>query len=188
MEHELFWSKLKPSVDDTLISDTIRSSSSGENSHRTAAMELIFEKSIQGRRERILAKLKNSEAPNVSIPEAKPPAPAPAPQPPRLLSNASTDITTRPASQDSSAPTQSTRKTKKLPRREEPPEGARKNPPPSEDIVQLVCCKCNVKQPRRGLRHGLYCNRCPELMKCGDCGTVRANEVKICTNCRGKFN
>jgi len=64
MEHELFQSELKPSVDGALISGMIRSSSSGLHSHRAAAMELILERSIQERRERMLAKAKNSLRPD----------------------------------------------------------------------------------------------------------------------------
>ena len=55
MEHELFQSKLKPLVDRALISDAIESSSSGEHPHRAAAIELILERSIRDRRERVLA-------------------------------------------------------------------------------------------------------------------------------------
>ena len=55
MEHELFQSKLKPLVDRALISDAIESSCSGEHPHRAAAIELILERSIQDRRERVLA-------------------------------------------------------------------------------------------------------------------------------------
>ena len=93
MEHELFQSRLKPLVDRALISDIIKSSSSGGHPHRTAAMELVIERSIQGRRERMLAKAKSapqpapalqpkndSETPRVSIPKVIPPAPAPRPK------------------------------------------------------------------------------------------------------------
>ena len=96
MEHELFQSRLKPLVDRALISDIIESSSSGGHPHRTAAMELVIERSIQGRRERMLAKAKSapqpapapqpkndSETPRVSIPKVTPPATAPAPRPKR---------------------------------------------------------------------------------------------------------
>jgi len=82
MGYELFRSKLKPSVGGALVSDILRSSSSGLNSHRTVVAELIIEGSIQERRERIFEKAKNSsrsdpipqakrtsEAPNTSIPE-----------------------------------------------------------------------------------------------------------------------
>jgi len=210
MEHELFQS-LRASVDGTLVSDIIRSSSSGENSHRMAAMELILESSIQGRRERMLAKVrdslqpdptpqpkKKSQAPNTSTQEVQPPTPAPTPQSLGSPPNASTDITTKPgpatakceSSQGSSTPTQSVTKTKKAARREEPPEDDRKNPPPSEDLVRLICRGCNVRQSRRHLRSGIYCSECLEpsyITRCAGCGTTRVDDVKTCTGCRRKF-
>ena len=84
MEHELFQSKLKASVDGALVSEMIRSSSSGLNSHRAAALELIIEKSIQEHRERMTRKAKDSlrpdptpqpksEAPNIPTPQAHSP-------------------------------------------------------------------------------------------------------------------
>ena len=94
MEHEVFQSKLKPSVDDALLPSIIRSSSSGEHSHRAAAMELVLERSIQERRERMSTKakdpvepdpppqLKRSEPPKDPIPPAELPVPVDAPQPP----------------------------------------------------------------------------------------------------------
>ena len=112
MEHELFQSKLKPSVEGALVPEIIRDSSSGLDSHRTAAMELFFESSIQGRRERMFAKVKTSLCPDltpwsketsegstVSIPEVKPSAPAPVLQPPQFLpSDATLDVSTRAVS------------------------------------------------------------------------------------------
>ena len=79
MEHGLFQSRLKPSVDGALVSGIIRGSSSGLNSHRAAAIELILEGSIRERRERMFTKGKNSlrsdstpqpkgEVPNTSTP------------------------------------------------------------------------------------------------------------------------
>ena len=56
MEYELFRSKLKHQADRTLISNIIDSSSSGEHPHRSEAMALVIERSIQERRERMLKK------------------------------------------------------------------------------------------------------------------------------------
>ena len=64
MQYELFQSKLKHSVDGALLSDIIRSSSSGRNSHCTAAMELMFERSIHARRERTFTKVEDSLGPD----------------------------------------------------------------------------------------------------------------------------
>ena len=184
MEHELFQSKLKSSVDGALVSSIIRSSSSGLNPHRTAAMELILERSIQERRERMFAKAKNSVrpdptvqpkrasgAPNIPIQKVRPPAPAPVPQPPSqfLIDDFLSFMTRLPnleASQGS-----------------------------SEDFVELACRRCNVKQLRRGLRSQsrIYCGLCSSglkkgtEMKCVGCGTVGAGNVDACTGCHGKF-
>jgi len=55
MEHKLFYSKLKPSVEDSTLFEIIESSSSGEKPYRAASMELIFERSIREHKERIAA-------------------------------------------------------------------------------------------------------------------------------------
>ena len=52
MQHQLFHSKLKQSVEDSSLLEMIETSSSGENPHRAATMEMIFERSIQEHRER----------------------------------------------------------------------------------------------------------------------------------------
>ena len=64
MEHELFQSKLKALVDRALLSDIIESSSSGEHLHRTVAIELVLERSIQERHEKELAKVKRVSQPD----------------------------------------------------------------------------------------------------------------------------
>ena len=61
MEHKLFYSKLKPSVEDSALFEIIGSSSSGEKPHRAASMELIFERSIREHKERIAACAKESK-------------------------------------------------------------------------------------------------------------------------------
>ena len=60
MQHELFYSKLRPLVEDSSLLETIRSSYSGQNPHRAAAIEMIFDRSIQEHRERIAAGTRKS--------------------------------------------------------------------------------------------------------------------------------
>jgi len=159
MEHELFQSELKPSVDGALISGMIRSSSSGLHSHRTAAMGLILERSIQERRERMLTKAKNSLRLD------------PAPQ------------------SKSEAHSDTTEKGVETGRGEGQPAGVGMILSPSGDFVELACSICNVKQPRSRLRRGLGCDFCFEgwYMKCVGCGAVRCRDVDACTRCHGKF-
>jgi len=207
MEYELFKSELKPSVDGTLISGMIRSSSSGLHSHRAAAMELILERSIQDRRERIVAKAKNSlrpdptpqpkgGAPDIPNPQAQSSTSATASQPPpRSLLNDTTGIVTSAASasanheapQDSSALLKPTRKVEE--EREGPPADVKANPSPSEGCVELVCTKCDVKQLQISLYGGNGCNFCffPWPMNCTGCGTRRVSGVDACTSCHRKF-
>jgi len=207
MEYELFRSELKPSVDGALISSMIRSSSSGLNSHRAAAMELILERSIQDRRERMLAKAKNSlpsdpapqpkgGAQDVPTPQVKPSTPATALQPPsRSLPNDTTGIVTslasasanHEASQVSSALSKPTKKVEGG--HEERPANVKTNSSPSEDFVELVCSKCDVRQLRTGLYGGTGCSLCflPWPMNCTGCGTCRVSGVDACTSCHGKF-
>ena len=214
MEYELFRSKLKPSVDGALVSDIIRSSSSGLNSHRTAAMGLIIGGSIQERRKRMFEKAKNSlrsdptpqakrtsVAPNISIPETQPLVPAPAPQPPsQSLPNDATRIVTSPASAsakhsaspDSPAPSKRA-KGIKVTRGEEPPEDVRTNQSSSQGFVELGCRNCGLVQLRTHLRSALYCKQCPSFsfagakMKCFGCGTIRVSNIDTCTGCHRTF-
>jgi len=212
MEYELFRSKLKPSIDGASISGMIRGSSSGVNSHRTAAMELIIEGSIQERRERMFAEAKNSlrpdltpqpkrtsEARNISVPEVQPPAPAPAPTPQlpaQSLPNNTTGTVTSPksasskykASEDSwnsSKPA----KNIKIVQREEPPADVKTNPSSSDDFVELVCWVCSARQLRSRLWDGVYCSPCPLLvkMRCVGCDTIRVDDVRACTGCHRVF-
>ena len=158
MEYELFQSELKSSVNGALISGMIRSSSSGLHSHRAAAMELILERSIQDRRERVLAEAKNG----------LPSDPAPR--------------------SESEAPSNTTGKGIETGRGEEPPAGVGTIPSPSEDFVELVCPNCDVKQPRSSLWSGAGCGLCPLAwcMKCVGCETLRRGDVDACTGCHGK--
>ena len=215
MEHELFQSKLKPSVDGALLSDIIRSSSSGQNSHRTAVMELLFERSIQARRERAFTKAKGvrpyptlqptttCEAPNVSTPRIQSPTPPTALQSTsQLLPNVDTSIATsltptvteHKVSQHSPTRSKTPQKVEEVTQCEEPPADAKTDASSSKNIVQLVCQRCLVEQLRTHLRLGIYCDRCPPkgkwfspVMKCVGCGTSRVSDVDACTNCHKKF-
>ena len=209
MEHELFQSKLKPSVDGALISDMIRSSSSGLNSHRTAAMELIIERSIQERRERTFRQARSSlgpdptpqpkgEAPDTPTSQAQFPTPTTASQPSSpSLPNDTAGIATslgsasdnHEVSQDSWTVSKSTKRVKKTTRCEEPSADVKTNLSPSEDFVELTCQKCDVKQLRSGLWRGIYCGQCSTIqsMKCVGCGTVRVSDIDACTTCHKKF-
>ena len=213
MEHELFQSELKASVDGTLVSDMIRSSSSGLNSHRTSAMELIIERCIQERRERMIRKAKNSlrpdhthrpktEVPSTSTPQVQSSISATASQSlSRSLSNGTTGITTslgsasadHEPSQDSSALSKSTKMVKKLARREEPPVDVKADPSPSEDFVELVCWECNAEQLRSSLPDGVYCSLCISsirvwsVMMCAGCGARRAHNDDACATCHKRF-
>ena len=211
MEHELFQSKLKPLVDDPLLSNIIRSSSSGEYSHRAAAMGLVFERSIQERRERDSSKVKDSLQPDPA-PQLKGNEPRKAPIPPAELSiptstlplppqpspNASTDVPARPvpsfatheAPQNILTLSKPAEKANKGTRRKEPQADAKANPPPSEDTTRLACPWCGAKQRRSDLRSGGGCGSCPgwfKTMSCVGCGGVRVGNTEACINCHRKF-
>jgi len=159
MEHELFQSELKPSVDGALVSGMIRSSSSGLHSHRAAATELILERSIQDRRERMLAKTKDELRSD------------PIPQP------------------EGEAPNDTTGKEIEVGRGEEPPAGVNTNPSPPEDFVELACSQCGVKQLRSSLWYRVGCSLCPTpwQMKCTGCGIPKLGDADACTGCHRKF-
>ena len=211
MEYELFRYKLKPSIDCALIPGIIRRSSSGLNSHRTTAMELIIEGSIQERRERMFEKAKNSlrsdptpqpkrssEARDISIPKVQPSAPAPASQPPpRSLPSGIIGTVTSPkpasskykAFEDSWASSKPAKKIKKAVQREEPPADVKTNPSSSEDFVELACRVCSTKQLRSRLQEGIHCSPCSFWlkMKCVGCDTIRVDDVGACTSCHRTF-
>ena len=213
MEHELFQSKLKASVDEALVSDMIRSSSSGLNSHRAAVMELIIERCIQDRRERMDRKAKDSvrsdrapqpkgEAPDIPTPQVQSPTSVTALQPPSpSQSKDATIITTSPGtastnhepSENSSPFGQSKRRAKRVARREEPSADVKTNPSPPEDFVELACRKCNVKQSRSSLTDDVWCSLCISSiqtwysMKCTGCGMIRAQNRDACAICHKEF-
>ena len=60
MENELFRSKFKHLVERSSLLDMIKDSPSGENPHRAAAMELIFDQAIDDCRERVFAVVEKS--------------------------------------------------------------------------------------------------------------------------------
>jgi len=194
-------------VDGALVSSMIRNSSSGLHSHRAATMELILERSIQNRRERMLAKAKNSlrpdpipqpksGAPDIPTSQVQSSTPATESRPPsQSLPNDAAGIVTSPTSasanheapQDSSAPSKPTKKVEE--KDKEPPADVKMNSSPSDNFVELACRICDVKQPRSSLWVGVGCGLCPMrwLMKCVGCGTVRVHNIDACTSCHGRF-
>ena len=211
MEHELFQSKLRPSVDAALLSEMIRSSSSGEHRHRVAAMELIFEWSIQGRHRRMVTHAKQALRPDpapqptegskdaldILIP-VQSPAPTPPQQPPSHSPPNSTgaSLPAGPASapvEPEGLPKPSSlwerkKKKKGVQHRPEPPTNVGVNPPPPEDTVEFVCRRCNIKQPRGRLWLGIHCGLCGSNVNCVGCGTPYLYQTsEACTSCCRKF-
>jgi hypothetical protein len=213
MEHELFQSKLKHSVDGTLVTDMIRSSSSGLDWYRTAAIGLIIKRSIDECRERMFTKAGNSsqrdstpqpksEASNTPTPQTQSHTPATASQPPSrsrpdetagIVANPAPASATREAAQNSSAPSKPAKTIKKVARREEPPPpDVKTKPSPSEDLVELICRKCGVRQLRRCLESNLYCGPCSRAgkwyrMRCASCGATKVENADACTDCDREF-
>jgi len=209
MEYELFRSKLKRSIDGALIPGMIRGSSSGLNSHRTAAMGLVIEGSIQECHERVFGKAKKnlrpdptpqpkrtSEARNISVPEVRPPAPPPALRPPsESLPNGTTETVTGHKSVSfmhnawgGSRAFSKSAKDIGVEQREEPPAGVKTNPSPSEVPVELECVNCHLRRSLSGLRSGDYFARCCcTRMKCVGCGTISVRGADACTGCHRKF-
>ena len=210
MEHELFQSELKPSVDDSLLSKIIRGSSSGENSHRAAVMGLIFERSVQERRERMATRLRDSLRPgpmpepkrsnewlNNSIRPAEPPAPAPAPQP-----------VLRPPPQPQSTPREAAQNQKSVPRpepthrmnlaemlsqegvhRKSVPDVRTSDSKPTKDtFLRCPVRSCGASLGRYHLKDGLHCGVCGNrAMLCANCGVCRSTNVKNCSGCGLRF-
>ena len=218
MEYDLFRSKLKPLVDDALIPHFIESSSSGDHPHRMATVGLIIAGSVQGRRKRMASKAKNNTArPDSTSPprgdnetsrgpiqQVPPPAPEPQPQyqpsgfVARYLIRGVTKqeappcppAVAEPAKKAVAAQREEPAKKPVAVQREEPPIDGKVNQPPSEIFVELVCMNCGIKQRRKRLKAGIYCNSCPRsssVMRCVGCGTDRAENVKTCTNCHKGF-
>ena len=64
MEHDLYWSKLKPLVDRTSLSSIIEGSCSGEHPHRMSAIQLVLDRSIQEHGKRMLVGMKDASQPD----------------------------------------------------------------------------------------------------------------------------
>ena len=203
MEHELFQSKLKHLVDGALLSRIIESSSTGEHPHRTAAMELVIERSVRDRRERMVAKSENTSRPDPTpqpqggnIQQVQPPAAVRVPAP-QLSSQSSNnnhlDGRQEPTPIKSEVPSSSGT----LPKTTNSGGVAERlraavltDPPPPEVLVELVCMSCGVKQRRGILESGIDCSRCPKsssVVRCVCCGTIRSKNRRKCTHCHGKF-
>ena len=207
MEYELFRSKLKPLIETGLLSKTIQSSSSGANPHQASVIELIFERSIQERRERMLTEAKSKPAksadvPDVCVAKARPPVPAPipAPQPPpQPLPN---DVATGPVSwfvlpaaghEAPPDPPTTWRSTKQHPPGVSPvgpSSWIKANPTPLEVDIHAECPRCNTRQLRNQLPFGVYCTTClgpMVVMRCSGCKITRARNTEACTSCQKKF-
>jgi hypothetical protein len=213
MEHELFQSKLKHSVNGTLVTDMIRSTSSGPYWYRAEAVGLIIKRSIDERRKRMSTKARNSsqrdstprpksEASNTPTPQTQTHTPATTSQPPSrsrpnetagVVANPASASTTREAAKNSSAPSKPAKMIKKVARREEPPPpDVKTKPSPSEDLVELVCRKCGVRQLQSCLRSDLYCGPCScagnwYKMRCAGCGATKVENADACTDCDREF-
>ena len=207
MEHELFQSKLKPLVDANLLSKIIGSSSSGESPHRTAAMELIFERSIQERRERTLARVRESPQPgpvpepkrrseksNAPIQPADAPIPAPAPQqksrpPPKPQPTpGETDQNPLLASVRKTTPA-ATQSDASAQRKSVPNSRKSDSKPPDDTFLRCSVKSCGVPHGRDGLKDGLYCGVCPNQTAtlCAYCGVHRSTKVRNCKGCGLRF-
>ena len=186
-----------------MLTDIIESSASGEHPYRATAMELIIERSIRERRQRTLARSKDTPRPNptsqlqisgerqnIPAQQAQSAVPASAPlTPPQSLLDP-----IAPATVEHEAPRNSTlSKPVKKPREvqhDEPPANTKVSSQPLEAIVQLVCVSCGIKQRRSGLLSGVHCSICPErrdTMRCLGCGTIRTEDVRACAGCHGRF-
>ena len=205
MEHELFRSKLKPSVDAALLSEMIRSSSSGEHPHRAAVMEAIFERSIRECHGEVLTNAMNASrpdpasqpegnegAPNITIPQAQSHTPAPASGPPSHSPPNSAGIGLSagfmPASVESevslTSPTFTRLAKKRKGIRYEDPADAGLNSPLPEDTVELVCRSCGTEGSRGTSCITPWCFGAP---MCTGCGNVETEATEACTGCHKRF-
>lgn len=213
MEHQLFQSKLKPLIDGNLLSKIIRSSSSGETPHRTAAMELIFERSVRERRERAVARVRDSLQPDpvpdprrnegldAPIQPAEPPAPTPrpvsrTPSDPRASWFFTSETAHNPKLIPRPKPTQ-----RAIPVATQVDTGAHRSSMPNmrahdsdseapeETFLKCSIPSCGASLGRKRLKHGLYCRVCSsqKVMRCANCGVRRSKEVKKCGGCGMKF-
>ena len=198
MEYELYRSKLKPLVDRTLIHNVIDSSSSGEHPHRWETMALVFERSIQERRERMLGEVNNvaqfgstsqpkrsTEAPAVPTSPVKPLTPVLTPQPPPqsspipVLAPASAGTEVSPDSSTLPEP----RKELKVGHLDVPPANTKTNQPPKKTIG--FACDCGAIVSKSPGLHGILCTKVSSL-KCTGCGARWAGGSLACHSCHGK--
>ena len=207
MEYELFRSKLKPLVDCASIINIIEGSSSGEHPHRTAAVGLILERSIEERRKRMLEKVQNSsrqdpttqpesstktptalisESPAQPLPLAIIPVPQPLSQSSSssILTSASAKVEAFPESPTISGP-------EKEAKIEHKPSANTKTDPSSERTVKRACYGCGTIEPPTGSHP--HDSRCvfetygePPL-KCTGCGNWTVGGYNFCINCGGRF-
>jgi hypothetical protein len=202
MEHDLFWSRLKPLVDRASISNLIESSCSGEHSHRTAAMELVLERSIQERRKRALVKVKDASQPDPTpqhqssealAPQLRSPTPVPVPtpQPPSqstsspvvALASAKTEVP-----QDPSTPPEHGRETGGV--QGQDPARNKTESLNLQHTVGLTCADCGAKRSPSHFQFHLICPHTSTFaghFKCDGCGTTRVGAIGFCTNCKGIF-
>ena len=149
MEHDLFWSKLKPSVDRTLLSNIIGNSCSGKHSpyggHGAGP--------IQERLKKMLMKV--NDAPQLDPTTQHQGNEALTPQPPAPTSQPSSQLTSNPVVVSASANTDApqspstfsdTRKKIKGVRRKVPAESGTTNSS-SAHTVDLVCSHCSATIP-----------------------------------------
>lgn len=203
MEHNLFLSELKPLVDRTLLFNIIESSCSGKNSHRTAAIELVLERSIQERRKRVLVNAKDALQPDpvpqhqsseALTPQLQSPAPAlvSTPQPP-LRSTSSLVVASASAKieapQGPSTLSEPRKKSTGVRGKELATSSAKKSS--VKHTVELECMDCGAKVSASGLPFHFFCPRSPSVLaphfKCVGCGTKRVGPAAFCINCRGMF-
>lgn len=209
MEHEIFHSELKPSIDDGSLSKIIRCSSSGENSHRAAAMVLIFERSVRERRERMATRVRDSlrqrpppepkrsnERVNNPVQSAGPLAPAPQPvsRPPPKLQSTSGEAAQNLKPVPRPEPTQKTipavtQNDTSTHRKSMPNLRTSDSKPPEDTFLRCSVRSCRVSLGRNELKDGLYCGVCQNRAAtlCANCGVCRNTIVKHCKGCGLKF-
>ena len=195
-EHDLYWSKLKPLVDRTSLSSIVGGSCSGEHPHRTAAIQVVPDRSIQEHGKRMLAGTKDASQPGPTTQHRSsealaPQLPAPAPQPPSqsvsnpVVVSASVNIE---APQGPSTFSDTGKKFKGV-RCKGPAANGTTNSSLTH-AMELVCGNCSTtiplahynSRPFASCRRGMF-----HTTECSGCGTERVGKVDVCANCQGKF-
>ena len=207
MEYELFRSKLKPLVDCASIVNIIDNSSSGEHPHRTAAVGLILERSIEERRKRMLEKVQKASQPDpTSQPECStktptgltsesqlqplPLAPVPVPQP-LPHSSSSSILASAPARTEALLQPSTLSEPEKEAKVEPKPLASTKTNLSGGHTVKRVCFGCGAVAPSIGCQsHNSPCfygaHKEPPL-KCTGCGTRTDRRTNFCVSCVGRF-